>query len=319
MTGENGADLPNGAVASLEKFFLAQRQGLAGRRAAGQTRCRRSRSHPRRCARSNGFVRREPWLVFRRTRQTLASRPRKYLVVARRVAIARAIAGLFGSRSRSGALRPLSQQPVEPYWPHYEGDVDARRRKPAYHQRTAWGDVDVTGSFLCEALARRDVVPPMRGSPEAVDGGKGISRQHGTIDDTGCSRPGSGNSGMATHRTPNAAATHRLWGVTEALRVWRLLGNEIGVLRFALTCSSPQERTCLWTIRINHCVLVVRTPAGSELKAGRRMIHLLLGEKAGMRGTALHLKNQNRNEPGNSNRTKAPAERHLNMPAPDGA
>ena len=31
----------------------------------------------------------------------------------------------------------LLNNPVEPYWPRYEGDEDTRR-KPAYHNGTAW-------------------------------------------------------------------------------------------------------------------------------------------------------------------------------------
>src|SRR4029077_18506350 len=40
--------------------------------------------------------------------------------------------------------------PTEPYWGRYEGDEDTRR-KPAYHNGTAW-----TWTFptFCEALAR---------------------------------------------------------------------------------------------------------------------------------------------------------------------
>jgi hypothetical protein len=44
----------------------------------------------------------------------------------------------------------------------------------------------------------------------------------------------------------------------------------------------PQERTCLRTIRYYLSTGRANT-AGSELKAGRRTIHLLPGEKVGMR------------------------------------
>src|SRR4029077_13510063 len=44
----------------------------------------------------------------------------------------------------------LINNPIEPYWPRYEGDEDTRR-KPAYHNGTAW---TWTFPVFCEALAR---------------------------------------------------------------------------------------------------------------------------------------------------------------------
>ena len=44
----------------------------------------------------------------------------------------------------------LLNNPVEPYWPRYEGDEETRR-KPAYHNGTAW---TWTFPVFCEALAR---------------------------------------------------------------------------------------------------------------------------------------------------------------------
>ncbi len=57
----------------------------------------------------------------------------------------------------------LLNNPVEPYWPRYEGDEDTRR-KPAYHNGTAW-----TWTFptFCEALVRA-----WDFSPEAVAAAK---------------------------------------------------------------------------------------------------------------------------------------------------
>ncbi|HEY1788862.1 MAG TPA: amylo-alpha-1,6-glucosidase, partial [Verrucomicrobiae bacterium] len=55
--------------------------------------------------------------------------------------------------SNAGAL---INDPVEPYWPRYEGDEDTRR-KPAYHNGTAW---TWTFPVFCEALARAwDLAP----------------------------------------------------------------------------------------------------------------------------------------------------------------
>ena len=66
-----------------------------------------------------------------------------------RVALAGAVAGVGALPVYGNDGQPLNN-PVEPYWPHYEGDEDTRR-KPAYHNGTAW---TWTLPIFCEALAR---------------------------------------------------------------------------------------------------------------------------------------------------------------------
>ncbi len=79
----------------------------------------------------------------------------------------------------------LLNNPIEPYWPRYEGDEDTRR-KPAYHNGTAW---TWTFPIFCEALAAR--VGFFTGGR---CGGEMLSRQRGKTDERKLPWPDSGNS-----------------------------------------------------------------------------------------------------------------------------
>jgi len=107
----------------------------------------------------------------------------------------------------------LLNNPAEPYWGRYEGDED-RQRKPAYHNGTAW-----TWTFptFCEALAQAwNFAPPAVAAAKAYLGSldrllvEGCLGQLPEIVD-----------GDAPHTQRGCDA--QAWGVTEALRVWRLL------------------------------------------------------------------------------------------------
>jgi starch synthase (maltosyl-transferring) len=109
----------------------------------------------------------------------------------------------------------LLNHPHEPYWGRYEGDEDTQR-KPAYHNGTAW-----TWTFpgLCEAIAR-----VWDFSPEAVAAGKHYLGSMEEILARGCA----GHipevlDGDAPHAQRGCDA--QSWGVTEALRVWKLLNR----------------------------------------------------------------------------------------------
>jgi predicted glycogen debranching enzyme len=107
----------------------------------------------------------------------------------------------------------LLNNPVEPYWPHYEGDEDTRR-KPAYHNGTAW-----TWTFptFCEALARA-----WDFSPEAVAAAKSYLASSEKILNEGCvGQIPEILDGDAPHAQRGCDA--QAWGVTEALRVWKSL------------------------------------------------------------------------------------------------
>ena len=107
----------------------------------------------------------------------------------------------------------LLNNPVEPYWGHYEGDEDTRR-KPAYHNGTAW---TWTFPIFCEALAKA-----WEGSPEALAAARAYLGSMDRLLMGGCT----GQipeilDGDAPHTQRGCDA--QAWGVTEALRVWKLL------------------------------------------------------------------------------------------------
>jgi glycogen debranching enzyme len=109
----------------------------------------------------------------------------------------------------------LLNNPIEPYWPRYEGDEDARR-KPAYHNGTAW---TWTFPVFCEALARA-----WDFKPEAVAAAKAYLGSVEQLMNTGClGQVPEILDGDAPHAQRGCDA--QAWGVTEALRVWKLLGK----------------------------------------------------------------------------------------------
>ncbi len=109
----------------------------------------------------------------------------------------------------------LLNNPVEPYWPRYEGDEDTRR-KPAYHNGTAW---TWTFPVFCEALARA-----WDFSPEVVAAAKAYLGSMEQLLNEGClGQVPEILDGDAPHAQRGCDA--QAWGVTEALRVWRLLSK----------------------------------------------------------------------------------------------
>jgi predicted glycogen debranching enzyme len=109
----------------------------------------------------------------------------------------------------------LLNNPIEPYCPRYEGDEDTRR-KPAYHNGTAW-----TWTFptFCEALARA-----WDFSPEAVAAAKAYLGSMEQLMNEGClGQIPEILDGDAPHTQRGCDA--QAWSVTEALRVWKLLQN----------------------------------------------------------------------------------------------
>ena len=103
--------------------------------------------------------------------------------------------------------------PANPYWGQYSGDEDTRR-KPAYHNGTAW-----TWTFpsLCEAMA---VAWDM--DPEAVDAARALLGSMSTVMNEGClGQFPEILDGDAPHAQRGCDA--QAWSATEALRVWQLL------------------------------------------------------------------------------------------------
>ena len=114
----------------------------------------------------------------------------------------------------------LLNNPIEPYWPRYEGDEDSRR-KLAYHNGTAW---TWTFPVLCEALARA-----WDFAPEAVAAARAYLGSMGQLMNEGClGQIPEILDGDAPHTQRGCDA--EAWGVTEALRVWKLLSGKQEIL-----------------------------------------------------------------------------------------
>jgi predicted glycogen debranching enzyme len=107
----------------------------------------------------------------------------------------------------------LLNDPSNPYWPRYEGDEDTRR-KPAYHNGTAW-----TWTFptFCEALARA-----WDQSPAAIAAAKSYLGSAEALLNTGClGQLPEILDGDFPHTQRGCDA--QAWGATETLRVWKWL------------------------------------------------------------------------------------------------
>jgi predicted glycogen debranching enzyme len=114
-----------------------------------------------------------------------------------------------------GADGRLLNDPAAPYWGRYEGDEDTRR-KPAYHNGTAW-----TWTFptFCEALMRAwDFAPEAVAAARAYLGSLDRLMAEGCIGQIPEVLDG---DSPHTQRGCDAQA----WGVTEALRVWKLCAS----------------------------------------------------------------------------------------------
>lgn len=110
----------------------------------------------------------------------------------------------------------LLNNPSEPYWSRYEGDEDTQR-KPAYHNGTAW-----TWTFpgACEAIARS-----WDFSPEALSAARHYLGSMAPLLERGClGHLPEVLDGDAPHQERGCDA--QAWGVTEALRVWKLLNQQ---------------------------------------------------------------------------------------------
>ncbi len=112
----------------------------------------------------------------------------------------------------------LLNNPAEPYFGRYEGDEDSRR-KLAYHNGTAW--TWMLPNF-CEALARA-----WDFSPEAVAAARAYLGSVDRLMTEGClGQIPEIVDGDAPHAQRGCDA--QAWGVTETLRVWKLLQDPAG-------------------------------------------------------------------------------------------
>ncbi len=114
-----------------------------------------------------------------------------------------------------GAHGQLLNHPGEPYWGRYEGDEDTRR-KPAYHNGTAW---TWTFPIFCEALACA-----WQFQPAAISAAKHYLASMEQLLHEGClGQIPEILDGDAPHTQRGCDA--QAWGVSEALRVWKLLND----------------------------------------------------------------------------------------------
>ena len=208
------SDLANRALASLEKYFWLEERGfyadvlIAGR---DQSATHATASD---ALRSNCLFPISLGLVEGEHAKRCVEAARRYLVVP-------------------GALRSLAPLPVKvpllvcgndgrqlndpsnPYWGRYEGDEDTRR-KPAYHNGTAW---TWTFPVFCEALAAA-----WNFSPDAVAAAKAYLGSVDRVMAEGClGQIPELLDGDAPHAQRGCDA--QAWGVTEAVRVWKLLNR----------------------------------------------------------------------------------------------
>jgi glycogen debranching enzyme len=115
-----------------------------------------------------------------------------------------------------GAEGQLLNEGARPYWPRYEGDEDTRR-KPAYHNGTAWCWWLPT---YCEAL----VMAHAR-APAAVHAARAILGSSARLLTEGClGQLPEILDGDAPHTQRGCDA--QAWSVTEALRVWLWLSAQ---------------------------------------------------------------------------------------------
>jgi glycogen debranching enzyme len=110
--------------------------------------------------------------------------------------------------------RPLNN-PREPYWGRYEGDEDTRR-KPAYHNGTAW---TWTLPGFCEALVRA-----WDFDAAAVKAAKAYLGSASRLLTSACvGQLPEILDGDAPHQPRGCDA--QAWGATEAFRVWKFLNS----------------------------------------------------------------------------------------------
>ena len=109
----------------------------------------------------------------------------------------------------------LLNDPMHPYWGHYQGAEDSQR-KPAYHNGTGW--VWLLPSF-CEALARAWAF-----LPEAVAAARAYLGSLDGLLASGCiGQLPELVDGDAPHSQRGCDA--QAWSATEGLRVWLMLNS----------------------------------------------------------------------------------------------
>ena len=215
--GKKWRELAERATSSLEKLFWLEDQGwfadvlLAGPRVIARD------ATPSDALRSNCLFPVSLGLVTGERAKRCVEAAQKYLVVpgALRSLAPLPVAVPLPIYDNNGRLL---NNPPEPYWPSYEGNEDTRR-KPAYHNGTAW---TWTFPHFCEALARA-----WGFAPEAVAAARAYLGSAEKLMSEGClGQIPEILDGDAPHTQRGCDA--QAWGVTETLRVWKLLNQRGG-------------------------------------------------------------------------------------------
>jgi predicted glycogen debranching enzyme len=206
------SDLADRALASVEKLFWLENKGWYADVLIGGSRVIARDATPSDALRSNCLFLVSLGLVSGERAKRCVDAALRYLVVPGAL---RSLAPLPVSTplpvyANSGGLL---NDPSNPYWPRYEGEEDTRR-KPAYHNGTAW---TWTFPVFCEALARA-----WDFSPEAVAAARAYLGSMNHLMNEGClGQIPEVLDGDTPHTQRGCDA--QAWGVTEALRVWKLL------------------------------------------------------------------------------------------------
>jgi len=218
MEQKKWAELAGHALASFEKLFWLENRGWFADVLLAKPRVIARDAAPDDALRSNCLFAVSLGLVTGERAKRCVEAALKYLVVPGAL---RSLAPLPVSVPLPicGNDGRLLNNPVEPYWPRYEGDEDTRR-KPAYHNGTAW---TWTFPVLCEALAC--AWSGEAGAPEAVAAAKSYLGGMERLMNEGClGQIPEIVDGDAPHTQRGCDA--QAWGATEALRVWKWL-NEL--------------------------------------------------------------------------------------------
>jgi predicted glycogen debranching enzyme len=211
-SGDSWGALAERAADSLSKYFWLEEHGYLSDVLLAKNGEPASQATPDNALRSNGLLAVSLGLLDGEHARRCVAAAARHLVVPGAL---RSLAPLPVSPPLPihGSHGGLLNDPAHPYWGRYEGDEDTRR-KPAYHNGTAW-----TWTFptFCEALARAWDL-----QPEAIAAASAHLQSAARLLDDGCL----GHlpeivDGDAPH-TPRGCDA-QAWGVTEALRVWKLL------------------------------------------------------------------------------------------------
>lgn len=206
-------DLADHATASFNRLFWVENKGWFADVLLARSRVIARDAAPDDALRSNCLFAVSLGLATGESAKRCVAAAQKYLVVP----------GALRSLAPLPVAVPLPivrdgqslNNPVEPYCPRYEGDEDTRR-KPAYHNGTAW-----TWTFptFCEALVRA-----WDFAPAAVAAAKSYLGSAEKLLDVGClGQLPEILDGDAPHIQRGCDA--QAWGVTEALRVWKWLNS----------------------------------------------------------------------------------------------